>query len=176
MEWSAGAYSTFHRGDLTLSFEPGTSEYNYEIFSGVNYEIDISKEKGSRIVNLTWPDGTPVKDEDEFEAAMTSYRYGSTCDEFGPAFTEEEGLPELIDADVRSDLGGIRGMLADYVGNVLHGELNPETENNWRIVGYEWDEDLHARAVDLINRGKLNLENGTRSVTEADVKQAENGG
>ena len=45
-----------------------------DMFAGVNYEINIANEPGSRIGNLTWPDGTPVADDDEFDIAVNNYR------------------------------------------------------------------------------------------------------
>ncbi len=59
MEWSANYYNTFRPGDLTISFNPAIRAYNYDMFEGVLYDVDISAEPGSRIRNLTWPDGAP---------------------------------------------------------------------------------------------------------------------
>ncbi|MCR5825790.1 MAG: 5'-nucleotidase C-terminal domain-containing protein, partial [Oscillospiraceae bacterium] len=74
MEWSASYFNQYKDGDLTISFSPDVRAYNYDMFAGVNYEIDISKPAGERIVNLTWPDGTPVKDDDSFVIAVNNYR------------------------------------------------------------------------------------------------------
>ena len=52
----------------------GIPDYSYDVLSGVNYHINISKPVGERIENLTWPDGTPVKDNDEFILALNNYR------------------------------------------------------------------------------------------------------
>lgn len=52
----------------------GIPDYAYDVLSGVNYHIDISKPVGERIQNLTFPDGTPVKDDDEFALAVNDYR------------------------------------------------------------------------------------------------------
>lgn len=52
----------------------GIPDYSYDVLSGVSYHINISKPVGKRIENLTWPDGTPVKDNDEFILALNNYR------------------------------------------------------------------------------------------------------
>lgn len=73
MEWSMNYYNTFHSGDLTISFNPEIPAYNYDMFEGVNYEVNIANAPGNRIESLTWPDGRPVADDDEFDIAVNSY-------------------------------------------------------------------------------------------------------
>ena len=46
MEWSASYYNTLKDGDLTVSFNPESRGYLYDMFSGINYEINLSKEPG----------------------------------------------------------------------------------------------------------------------------------
>jgi hypothetical protein len=83
---------------------------------------------------------------------------------------------KLIEMDVRSELGGIQGMINDYIENVLHGKIIPENENNWRITGTAWNEELHQKAVELIRDGGIDIgvlrdgvnPNG-RSLTEKEV-------
>ncbi|WP_190132415.1 bifunctional metallophosphatase/5'-nucleotidase [Streptomyces mashuensis] len=48
-------------------------DYNYDVVSGLSYEIDIAKAPGSRIVNLTF-DGKPLVDSAEFVLAVNNYR------------------------------------------------------------------------------------------------------
>lgn len=134
MEWSALLYNQFEPGDTSVSFNPGIATYNYDIFTGVNYEINIANEPGSRIQNLTWPDGSAVRDSDSFTIAVNSYRAGSHLLNPGVIFAEND-MPELLEADVRSDLGGIREMILEYITDVKGGRLIPECDNNWKITG-----------------------------------------
>ena len=60
MERSAVFFNTFHPGDSVISINSDMPDYLYHMFEGVNYEINISREPGNRVENLTWPDGTPV--------------------------------------------------------------------------------------------------------------------
>lgn len=89
MEWSAGFFKTWVPGDLTVAFDPSTRYYLYDAFEGVNYEIDVSQEPGGRIRNLTWPDGSPVRDEEVFTVAVNNYRATTqlliAADIFAPA-------------------------------------------------------------------------------------------
>ena len=137
----------------------------------MHYEINISKPPGERIENLTWKDGSPVRDEEEFDFLMTSYRYGSACLNYGPVFSEEDGLPVLVDSDVKSDLGGVTNMVIDYISNREGGILPFENENNWRITGYAWEEALHEEVVRLVREGVLDMEGGSRSFRKEDLPE-----
>lgn len=178
MEWSVSYYNTWKPGDLTVSFSPDIRAYNYDMFAGVNYEINVANEPGSRIVNLTWPDGTPVEDDDDFDIAVNNYRATSQLLSPGVIY-EEDDLPQLLEIDVRGEIGGVRELIRDYIVNVKGGVITPECDNNWRIVGNDWDEDLHQQAVELIRDGVLTIptsEDGrtpnVRPITEEDVKNA----
>lgn len=46
-------------------------------------------------------------------------------------------IPQLLEADVRSDIGGIRDMIMEYITEVHDGELPPECDYNWEIIGVE---------------------------------------
>ncbi len=157
MEYCAQLYNTFRPGDLTVSFNPEFKRYNYMIFSGVNYEINISKEPGNRIEHLTWPDGTPVKDTDRFHAAVNYYCANSCLLYYGDVFKEGEELPVLEEADIRSDLGGVRELINDYIRNVKHGILTPEKNGNWKLTGISWNPAAREAAVRLLNNGTLTL-------------------
>lgn len=178
MEWSASYYNTFADGDLTISFNEEIPGFNYDIFSGVNYEINISKEPGNRIENLTYPDGTEVKDEDVLTVAVNNYRASSQLTSYGEIYEEGEELPVLLEIDVKGDIGGVRELIGDYIANVKGGTLEaPELTGNWKVTGWTWDEELHAKAAELVNEGKLELpssESGrntnVRSLTEADIE------
>ncbi|MDD7218907.1 MAG: 5'-nucleotidase C-terminal domain-containing protein [Clostridia bacterium] len=161
MEWSASYYNTFKDGDLTISFNPEMRGYNYDMFSGIKYEINISKEPGHRIENLTRMDGTEIKDDDVFVVAVNNYRANAQLLTYGGVYEEGvDELPVLLEMDVRVDLGDIRELIIDYIENVNGGKLEaPALTGNWKITGYDWDEELHAQAVELINSGKLALKN-----------------
>ena len=146
MEWSAGYYNTYRPGDLTISFNQDIYSYNYDMFEGVNYEINIANEPGSRIENLVWPDGSPVRDEDEFDIAVNNYRATSQLLAPGEIF-EEGDMPSLIETDIHGEIGGIREMIGDYIINVKDGILHPECNGNWRITGNDWDGELHRQAA-----------------------------
>lgn len=176
MEWSAGFFKTWVPGDLTVAFDPSTRYYLYDAFEGVNYEIDLSQEPGGRIRNLTWPDGSPVRDEEVFTVAVNNYRATTQLLIAADIFAPGEPLPKLLEIDVRGELGGIRELLADYIRTVKGGVIQPKVNNNWKLVGTNWDEAKRAQALKLLAEGKMPLPGSSTSrtlpgaaVTEADL-------
>ena len=176
MEWTASYYNTWKPKDLTISFNPDMRAYQYDMFAGVNYEINIANEPGSRIQNLTWPDGTPVKDEDVFTIAVNNYRASSQLLTAGEVYKEGDALPKLLEIDVRGEVGGVRELIGLYINEVKGGVLTPSLDNNLKIVGNDWDAAKHDEAVKLLKEGKLTIpssEDGrtpnVKSITEADL-------
>merc|ERR1711916_192115 len=41
MEWSMSYYNTWNEGDVTISFNEDVRGYNYDMFAGVNYKVDL---------------------------------------------------------------------------------------------------------------------------------------
>ena len=68
MEWSANYYNTCKDGDVTISFNPDVRGYNYDMFSGMTYEIDLSEPSGSRIKNVMIA-GKPLDPEEVYKEA-----------------------------------------------------------------------------------------------------------
>lgn len=176
MEWSAAFFKTYEPGDLTIAFDPTTRYYLYDAFAGVKYDIDISQEPGGRIQNLTWMDGTPVEDTDVFVVAVNNYRATTQLLAAADIFSEGEELPKLLEIDVRGDIGGIRELLGEYIRTVKGGVLEPTVDNNWKIVGNNWNAEHHAKAVQLLSEGKVALSENQdartlagKAITEADI-------
>lgn len=161
LEWSASFYKQYQDGDLIIAFED-IPIYMYDSMSGVNYDIDISKPVGERIVNLSYPDGKIIKDTDEFKVAISNYRYNTAVSVPGIIFDESE-LPELVDEDITDSLNEIRYLIIDYIQNVKGGTISNECDNNWKIIGNNWDPELHDKAVSLINNGTLKLTQGAKN-------------
>ena len=134
LEYNAAYYDTYKEGDEFVSADENYAIYLYNMFSGINYDINISKEAGERIENLTWPDGSEVLDDDIFTLATNNYYAGSYLTNPGPIY-EEGDTPIMLENNVRSDIGGIQELLTDYIVNVMGGEINLEVDNNWKLTG-----------------------------------------
>ena len=134
IELRAGTFfNEFTEGDYTISFDPKIRMYNYDMFAGVNYDIDISRPAGDRIVNITF-NGEPLKADQELVLAMNNYRYGGLSG---------AGLISAKPEDLVYNTGlAIRDLIADYVEK--SGTIMPECDNNWKIIGYEFPADKDA--------------------------------
>ncbi|MBA2951020.1 bifunctional metallophosphatase/5'-nucleotidase [Streptomyces himalayensis] len=51
----------------------GTPDYNYDVVSGLTYEIDIAKAAGSRVTNVQF-EGAALADDAQFVLAVNNYR------------------------------------------------------------------------------------------------------
>ena len=178
MEWAAAYYKQTSPEDLTIAFSEDRALYTFTAFTGVNYEINVSKPEGERIENLTWPDGRCVKDDDMFTAAVSNYMYNTYLADIGEVFDDKNDLPELISAG--NEKGDFKAIIIDYISNVKHGIVTPNTDNNWKITGFEVDKDTTEKISELVKQGKLTIEESgdgrrinIRPITEKMLKEAE---
>lgn len=154
MEWSASYFNTFKTGDLTISFNEKIRLYNYDMFSGVKYDINISKAPGSRIENLTYSDGNSVKDEDTIYLTVNNYRANNTLLNNDSGLFKGEGVETIYDSTNEQP-----SQIRDFIGQYITEKkiITPEVDNNWKLTGYRWDSVKRDKAVKLINDGKLKL-------------------
>lgn len=175
MEWSAAYYNTYNKGDLTVSFNKNIKGYNYDMFSGVKYQVDISREPGSRIVKLTRMDGKPIRDDDVLTLAVNNYRANSQLLVPGVIYPAGD-MPKLLEKDVKGDIGGVRELIKEYIQTVKGGLLKPDVDYNWKITGNDWNKKQRENAVRMINEGKIAIPasddgkiQNVRSVTWNDI-------
>ena len=76
MEWAATCYAQWIPGDINVSFDSDHPGYLYDMFAGVDYEIDLSQPEGSRIKNVMFR-GEPLQDNMHLKLAVNNYRYSS---------------------------------------------------------------------------------------------------
>ena len=190
IEHSCMYYNTFREGDLTISFNPAIRPEGYVMFGGVKYEIDISMPPGNRVKNLRLADGTALNPEEKYDIATNNYIANADLLEPGIVFTQEDGFPEMLEMNVGSRFGGLRGLIGEYLREVKGiqnadgaitcslEEVTPESAN-WKLTGWSWDAEKHTLAAQLVRSGKLEIENSPdgrytniRSLTEADLSAA----
>ena len=176
MEWSAAFFKTWEPQDVTIAFDSSVRYYLYDAFAGVKYDLDISKEPGNRIRNLTWMNGKAVQDTDSFVVAVNNYRATTQLLAYADIFAEGDELPKLLEIDVRGDVGGVRELLGEYIRTVKGGAIEPHVDNNWKIVGNNWKAADHEKAVRLLREGKLALNENAdsrtlpgKAITTADI-------
>jgi 2',3'-cyclic-nucleotide 2'-phosphodiesterase/3'-nucleotidase len=110
--------------DPTRISDPRVPDHNYDIMSGVDYDIDISRPVGDRITRLTHA-GTdrPVVGTDRFVVAVNSYRRAG-----GGNF------PAVVRPTIHHDHREIRQLLIDWAQR--RGKIDPADfyRQNWRLV------------------------------------------
>ncbi len=128
-------------GDCTKGplINPSIIGYNYDMAQGVQYEIDLRKPEGSRIVNLRYQ-GQPLTDEKPVDIAVNSYRAGGSG-----------GYSMFKDAKVvwRSS-EEIRDMVIRFYTE--KGELPAAPDGNWRVLPEEAHQELRREAEGDRNR------------------------
>lgn len=167
MEWSVACYNQWKEGDVNISFDPDYPGYLYDMFAGVDYEINLSKPKGERIENVTFK-GEPLQDDRTLTLAVNNYRYSSGLKAQNLVAGEKEW----------ESPNSIRDMLVAYFAE--HSPLAPEIDSNWKITGVDLNKDDPRRAelIGYVNQGLLaapyaasfNLADYDRLVAEAKSK------
>ena len=144
MEWSAGYYNQWTPGDINISFDPDFPGYLYDMFSGVDYEINLSRPRGQRIENVMFR-GRPLQDDDVLTLAVNNFRYSSTL----KAMNIVAGNREWESSN------SVRDMIVEYFGR--NSPVEPEVFNNWRITGVDLGiaDPRRAELVSWINEGLL---------------------
>jgi 2',3'-cyclic-nucleotide 2'-phosphodiesterase/3'-nucleotidase len=122
MEWSASYYNSFTPGDLTISFNKDIRGYNYDMFSGCTYEIDLSKAAGNRVVNVMI-DGKPLDPGATYKLAVNNYRFG-TLMKLGLA-AKEDAYYDSIARYTDAPDGRIRDLIIKYTREQNNGTLAP---------------------------------------------------
>jgi 2',3'-cyclic-nucleotide 2'-phosphodiesterase/3'-nucleotidase len=158
MEWSASCYNQWVPGDISISFNPEKPGYLYDMFAGVDYEIDLSQPAGRRIKNVMYK-GSPLKDTEQLTLAVNNYRYSSALKaQKLVAGTKEWESPNSI-----------RDMLVEYIKE--RGVISPKVDNNWRIVGVDLSSPYRTQVIKLVNDGKLDVPYG-KSLNINDLKKS----
>ena len=100
--------------------------FNYDIVSGVDYELDLTRPVGERVTKLE-RDGQPIRDDDTFTLALNNYRQGG-----GGGFTMVAEAPIVYDEGE-----SIRDLLIAEIER--RGEIRPEDyfRESWRIMPEE---------------------------------------
>ncbi|WP_444951709.1 bifunctional metallophosphatase/5'-nucleotidase [Micromonospora ureilytica] len=127
LEYSAKFFRTLAPGapvDPEQISDPAVPDYNYDVFSGVDYDIDISRPVGQRITRLVLAGtDTPVADNAQFVVAVNNYRRSG-----GGNF------PGIVKTQVYNAQQEIRQLLIDWAQ--ARGTIDPADffQPNWRLV------------------------------------------
>ena len=184
LEWNFSYFNTFHDGDLTFSFSDSLYGYEYKIFSGLRFEVDISQPAGDRIRNLTLENGDPVLPDEWYMLAVNDYSVKTRLTGIGSIFGEDDGEIVIYDIDVGGGIGGITELIMDYIANyrmepdengIPRMTLEDVDEGNamWKLTGYHWDEKKHLLVGELVRLGYMQFSDPyiCSPITETDLDQ-----
>ncbi|NFO10651.1 bifunctional metallophosphatase/5'-nucleotidase [Clostridium botulinum] len=160
MEWSADYFNTLKDGDMTISYNPNRRNSKYstnDIFGGVNYKIDLTKESGNRITDLTFPNGEAITDDTKLTLGMNSYRLEGLQKEGG--IFHGKNFNKIYDSKevFGEDEGTIRNLTIKYIKEVKNGVLEPNLNKNWEIIGIDKTSKSYNVVKDFINKGLIKL-------------------
>ena len=171
MEWSASYYNSTAEGDLTVSFNKDIRGYNYDMFAGLDYEIDLRRPAGDRVVNIS-VNGAPLDMNRVYKLAVNNYRFGTLLSK-GFATAEDKYYDSY---ETLQDAGRIRSLIVKYVQEEKGGMIAPEVDNNWKLIGFDFANPMIQQMKEKIFAGQLEIptsEDGRtlniRSVTVADL-------
>jgi 2',3'-cyclic-nucleotide 2'-phosphodiesterase/3'-nucleotidase/5'-nucleotidase len=124
LERSAEYYKVTGEGAAAVAApDPAFIGFNFEVVTGASYDIDLSRPRGDRVVNLAVR-GRRVVPTDSFTVALSNYRASGTG-----GYGMVVGVPVVAD-----DQREVRQLLIDEV--TRRGTLRPEDyfTRSWRLV------------------------------------------
>jgi 2',3'-cyclic-nucleotide 2'-phosphodiesterase/3'-nucleotidase len=119
LEWSARYYHSFPASPLINDSVRG---YNFDIIDGLEYELDLSRRAGERVVSLRF-EGQPVADSDSFSMALNSYRQAG-----GGGYDMISGAPVVYLDEV-----DIATRIIEYIERRDTLRIEDVFEQNWRV-------------------------------------------
>ena len=124
LEQNAEYFSLDAKGQLQVTprFEhPKPQHYNYDMYQGIHYVLDISRPVGQRVVNLTYHD-QPIDLEASYEVVANQYRAGGGGNfaMFGQSKVIRENQKDMTE------------LIADYLQ--AHPQIEATVDNNFRVV------------------------------------------
>ncbi|GAX01430.1 bifunctional metallophosphatase/5'-nucleotidase [Secundilactobacillus silagei] len=102
-------------------YSPKLRHYNYDMYEGINYRINVAKPVGHRIDKLLYQ-GQPVTDDQTFKIALNRYRAGGG------------GHYNMFHADkiIAENKTPMSQLIADYLR--AHAVIKATVDNNFEVV------------------------------------------
>lgn len=152
MEWSASYYNSWKEGDVTISFNPDIRGYNYDMFSGLTYEINLSKPAGERVENILF-NGKPLDDNRTYRLSLNNYRFGTLLG-LGLVTMEDRYYDSY---ELLQDAGRISALIVKYVQEEKGGKIEPLVDNNWKITEVDLESPFKETIFNMVRTGELNI-------------------
>lgn len=151
MQHTAQTYRVNDNGQV------GGGGFGCDSFYGVNYDVYVGKPDGQRVQNITYADGTPVKDDDTIYACLSSYRLSATKDSDAYGWFASTGITSsseevLWDATVSERFNNVGGSVPLIIGEYIKEmtaegkDITPGRETKWTV---QVEEDPCEQYTDL---------------------------
>ncbi|MBI4467736.1 MAG: bifunctional metallophosphatase/5'-nucleotidase [Acidobacteria bacterium] len=122
LEHAAGYFNDYRVGMSSRELtNPEFIGYNYDTAEGVEYEIDLRRPRGSRIVNLRYR-GRPLKPDEKLRVVTNNYRVNG-----GGGYTMLKGAKVLYRSSDE-----IRNLIIEWVEK--YNGFPSEPSRNWRLL------------------------------------------
>ncbi|MED3552835.1 bifunctional UDP-sugar hydrolase/5'-nucleotidase [Cytobacillus praedii] len=100
---------------------PKEQPYNYDLWNGIDYTIDLRKPEGNRVVEVTF-NSNPLQVEETYKVVMNNYRATGAGN-----FDYFKECPVI--KDIQTDM---TELIADYL--ISHGTIQAKPMNNMKIL------------------------------------------
>jgi len=124
LERSASYFETFNGKEINVNpkfFNNKIQHYNYDMWEGIDYILNISRPVGERVVKLDFK-GHPLEMEEEYDVVMNNYRAGG-----GGEYEMFQNKP--IVKDMTTD---VSELIANYI--LDKGLIEATVNNNWKVI------------------------------------------
>ncbi|GIM47234.1 2',3'-cyclic-nucleotide 2'-phosphodiesterase [Collibacillus ludicampi] len=124
LEKCASYFAAYSGGKIEMNPEfttPKPQHYNYDMWEGIEYKINISRPLGERVVLLNYK-GKPIEMEQEYDVVMNSYRAGG-----GGNYRMFKGKPIVRDIPV-----DVVELIAEYI--MERGTIEATVDHNWEVI------------------------------------------
>jgi 2',3'-cyclic-nucleotide 2'-phosphodiesterase/3'-nucleotidase len=121
IEYSNRYYET--NANRNLVPDTSVAGYNFDVVSGVDYQVDVSRPVGHRVISLSYR-GKPVAPTDTFTIALNNYRQTG-----GGGYSMLAGAPIVYDRQQ-----DIRQLLIDEVRRLHEIRESDYRRNNWSFL------------------------------------------
>ncbi|WP_275901095.1 bifunctional metallophosphatase/5'-nucleotidase [Paenibacillus periandrae] len=124
LEHSAAYFAPYTGGPVQVSTafsEPKPQHYNYDMWEGITYKLNISRPEGERVQSLGYQ-GQPLDMNGHYDVVMNNYRAGG-----GGNYAMFHGKP--IVKDIPTDMAEL---LASYI--MEKGTIEAALNSNWEVI------------------------------------------
>ncbi len=101
--------------------EPKPAHYNYDMWEGISYVLNISKPIGERVESLQYK-GAPLDINEEYDVVMNNYRASG-----GGNFFMFQNKPVV--KDIPTDMSEL---ITNYI--LKHKRIEATNNNNWKVI------------------------------------------